>query len=276
MLDTPTLLNPEWKDLNLALNLVAKTGVTPWVLPDSIPDADFFIGLSYTKSRLGPDLRVLGFANVFNQYGRWEFYSGGMGAVPYQDREQHYEELVELTMSKLKLRERPTVYFHYSARYSKRDQEAILRGARKVRPRGTYIFVWINTHHPVRLFDARPETDGSVARGRYTIGAGNQIYLSTTGYNPYRKTLGTPQALEVNVYRNATENEQPGPVDHRAIARQILSLTKLNWASTDSLCAEPITIKYAKDIAYLTEAFQRQESRVFTLNPVLERTPWFI
>jgi hypothetical protein len=46
MVDTPTLQNPDWKDLNLALNIVAKCGVTPWVLPDRIPDADFFIGLS--------------------------------------------------------------------------------------------------------------------------------------------------------------------------------------------------------------------------------------
>lgn len=46
MLDTPTLLNPDWKDLNLALNIVAKCGVPPWVLPDAIPDADFFVGCS--------------------------------------------------------------------------------------------------------------------------------------------------------------------------------------------------------------------------------------
>ncbi len=55
----------------------------------------------------------------------------------------------------------------------------------------------------------------------------------------------------------------------------VLSLTKLNWASTDSLCAEPITTKYAGDIAYLTAAFLRQGG-VFRLHPVLERTPWFI
>ena len=36
MVDTPTIRNPDYKDLNLALNVVAKCGVTPWVLPDSI------------------------------------------------------------------------------------------------------------------------------------------------------------------------------------------------------------------------------------------------
>jgi len=50
MVDTPTLQDPDWKDLNLALNIIAKCGVVPWVLPDAIPDADFFVGLSYTQT----------------------------------------------------------------------------------------------------------------------------------------------------------------------------------------------------------------------------------
>ncbi len=277
MVDSPTLSNPDYKDLNLALNVVAKTGVTPWVLPESIPDADFFVGLSYTSNRgAAMDERVIGFANVFNQYGRWEFYSGGNEAVPYNDREKHYEHLVAETMKKLNLGQSPTIYFHYSAKFSRSDRDAILRGARTIRPHGTYVFVWINTHHPVRLFDERAETDGSVARGRYVIGAGNQIYLSTTGYNQYRKTIGTPQALEINVYVEPGADGARPAIDHRSLARQVLGLTKLNWASTDSLCGEPITTKYAKDIAYLTAAFQRQPDSPFTLHPVLERTPWFI
>ena len=61
----------------------------------------------------------------------------------------------------------------------------------------------------------------------------------------------------------------------KAISVQVLSLTKLNWASTDAFCGEPITLKYARDIAYLTAAFLRQ-SESFQLHPVLERTPWFL
>ena len=59
------------------------------------------------------------------------------------------------------------------------------------------------------------------------------------------------------------------------MAGQILGLTKLNRASTDSLSAEPITTKYVGDVACLTAAFMRQEGS-FGLHPVLERTPWFI
>ena len=59
------------------------------------------------------------------------------------------------------------------------------------------------------------------------------------------------------------------------MAGRIPGLTKLIWASTDSLCAEPITTKYAGDVACLTAAFMRQEGS-FGLHPGLERTPWLI
>ena len=275
MVDTPTIRNPDYKDLNLALNIVAKCGVTPWVLPGSISDADFFVGLSYTRSARNEGARIMGFTNVFNEYGRWEFYSGGGDAIPYEERTAHYEALVSRTLERLALSERPSICFHYSARFSREDRDAILRGARSVRPHGVYFFVWINSHHNVRFYDSRPETDGTLARGRYVIGAPNQIYVSTTGQNPYRKALGTPRVLEVNVRVEGPEGEKRPTPDLRAMAGQILSLTKLNWASTDSLCAEPITTKYAGDVAYLTAAFMRQDGS-FRLHPVLERTPWFI
>ena len=275
MVNTPTLLNPDWKDLNLALNIVAKCGITPWVLPGAIPDADFFVGLSYTQSRRGDFERLMGYANVFDQYGKWQFYSGNINTFPYDEKIKYFSLLIGETLNKLSLSETPSIYFHYSKKFSREERTAILEAARRVRPQGKYSFVWINSHHNVRLYDGRPETDGSLSRGSYVITSSNQFYLSTTGYNSYRKALGTPVMLEVNVRTEYPEEAPNSPPDLRAIAAQILSLTKLNWGSTDSLCGEPITTKYAGDIAYLTSAFLRQKKQ-FQLHPVLERTPWFI
>ncbi|NER29970.1 MAG: transcriptional regulator, partial [Symploca sp. SIO1C4] len=101
MVNTPTLQNPDWKDLNLALNIVAKCGVTPWVLPDAIPDADFFVGLSYTQSGRRGSERLMGYANVFNQYGRWEFYSGNTEAFAYKERTQRFQSLIGQTLERL-------------------------------------------------------------------------------------------------------------------------------------------------------------------------------
>lgn len=276
MIDTPTLENPDWKDLNLALNIAAKCGVVPWVLPEGIPDADFFVGLSYTQHRGDPQTRLMGYANVFNRYGRWLFYSGNAQTFAYNERARRLSELVATTLMRVEnLSETPHIYFHYSARFSWEDRNELVNAARRVRPRGTYSFVWINAHHPIRLYDDRPESDGSLARGTYVVTGENQLLISTTGYNPYRKMLGTPLPLELTMWTYPPVGATQTPADLHALARQVLALTKLNWASSDALTGEPITTKYAGDIAYLTAAFMRQ-GRPFTLHPALERTPWFL
>ena len=274
MVDTPTLRNADWKDLNLALNICAKCGVRPWVLPDAIPEADFFVGLSYTQSADGQ--RIMGFASVFNSYGRWEFYRGNTSCFDFEDRNVRLAGLVEETLTTLesRLSSTPRIVFQYSAKLSRPDREAILAAARKIRPEGIYTFVRINSHHNVRFYDRRPDTDGSLRRGSYVEAGANKLYLSTTGYNPYRRMMGTPKPLEVSAWVERPDGGSDRP-DLRVLALQVLSLTKLNWASTDAFCGEPITLKYAGDIAYLTAAFLRQ-AEPFRLHPSLETTPWFI
>jgi hypothetical protein len=205
------------------------------------------------------------------QYGRWELYTRRGEPVPYEQRTAAFRDLITNTLKRLDLPHAPHISFHYSAKCSKEDREAILSAAKGIRPEGRYTFVSINTTHQVRLYDQRPETDGSMPRGTYLITTGNQCCLSTTGFNPYRKNLGTPLALELNV----TPHDEHTAVDHRTIATQVLNLTKLNWASTDGLCAEQITTKYAGDIAYLTAAFLRL-APTFKLHQLLKQAPWFI
>jgi argonaute-like protein implicated in RNA metabolism and viral defense len=277
MVDSPTLNNPDWKDLNLALNVIAKCGVTPWVLPECIPDADFFVGLSYTQSKDGQ--RIMGFANVFNNYGRWEFYAGNTTTFDVAKRSEHLASLARATLERLRqthsLPSSASLVFHHSVRVSRDDRTAILGSVRSVVSDASVTFVWVNSYGQSRLFDSRPETDGSVRRGSYIPLSRRRLLLSTTGNNPFRRAMGTPRPLELNVVHFSPKAEEPSDYDHRSLALQVLSLTKLNWASTDAFCGEPITTKYAGDIAYLTAAFLRQKEP-FQLHPVLESTPWFI
>lgn len=77
MLDTPTLQNPDWKDLNLSLNLVSKCGLVPWVLSERLPEAECFIGMAYTTTRNSRNReKLMGFVSVFDEYGKWRFYKG--------------------------------------------------------------------------------------------------------------------------------------------------------------------------------------------------------
>jgi hypothetical protein len=84
---------------------------------------------------------------------------------------------VKSTLERLSpLSETPSIYFHYSAKFSRDDQAAILEAARAVRPKGTYSFVWINTQHNVRFYDRASDGDGSMGRGSYVITSPAQIY----------------------------------------------------------------------------------------------------
>jgi argonaute-like protein implicated in RNA metabolism and viral defense len=277
MVDTATILNPEWKDLNLALNIVAKCGITPWVLPENIPDADFFVGLSYTQSRDGH--RILGFANVFNSYGKWEFYAGNTTSFDSVERSEHLGSLARLALERLQrehsLPSGASLVFHHSVRMSKADYAAILSGVRSIAPDASVSFVWVNLHNNFRLFDSRAESDGSLQRGSFVSISRRRVLVATTGHNAYRKLLGTPRPLEITADKYRPDRTDPVECEPRTLAVQVLNLTKLNWASTDSFSAEPITTKYAGDIAYLTAAFLRQREP-FQLHRVLERTPWFV
>ena len=214
----------------------------------------------------------MGFTNVFNSYGRWSFYKGD-AIFSYKDRHKYFSSLVEATMKQLKLSETPSIHFHSSSKFSKDDRDVILKTAKKYKKKGKYSFVWINLGHAVRLYDSAAQSDDSLSRGSYVIATPNQFFLSITGDNTYKKALGTPKMLELNI---KSEPHTPAePLELKNYAKQVLSLTKLNWSSTQALCGEPITVKYAKSIARLTSAFIECKGN-FKLHPVLEKTPGFI
>jgi hypothetical protein len=103
----------------------------------------------------------------------------------------------------------------------------------------------------------------------------HEIFLSTTGYSSFRRAMGTPKPIQITAWVYRPERVPNAAPDMKSLAVQGLNLTTLNWTSTDAFCGEPITLKYARDIAYLTAAFLRQSAQ-FKLHPVLERTPWFL
>jgi argonaute-like protein implicated in RNA metabolism and viral defense len=220
----------------------------------------------------------MGFANVFSNYGRWVFYAGNTTMFDINRRPDHLAALAKDTLERLKqehsLPSSANLIFHHSVRIGREDRMAILKAVRSIASDVSVTFVWINSHGNSRLFDTKPETDGSVRRGSYVPLSRRTILLSTTGTNPYRKAMGTPRPLELTAMHFGPKKDEPGDHDHRSLALQVLSLTKLNWASTDAFCGEPITTKYASDIAYLTTAFLRQREP-FEFHSVLESTPWF-
>lgn len=274
MVDEDTVANPRMKELNLALDIFAKSGHVPWVLAEGLPAADLFVGLSFSSIQVDAgNRRIIAYVNVFDRYGRWQYYKSGNAIIDYERRTEQFRSLVRDAVAEYKaLADLRRLHIHHSAKLSREDRNEIVAGVREAAPDAGVSFVWVNSDTPLRLYDSKPEGDGSLHRGAYVITAPNRFYISTTGSNELgQRSLGTPQALEITVHRVNTR----GPLDLRIYAQHILSLTKLNWASARTFARDPITIKFARDIAYLVNVFLAAFGE-FRLHPDLDRTAWFL
>jgi predicted HTH transcriptional regulator len=274
MVDEETMRDPQFKDLNLALDIFAKAGYVPWVLAEGLPDADLFLGLSYSSIPVDGELaRLMAYVNVFDQFGRWRYYRANYQTIPFKDRNRLLGELLKSVVIDYQANQEVRhLHIHIPYKLSHKDRLSVASGVRAIAPDAEVSFVHINRHTLVRAYDIKPEGDGSLARGTYVVTRPNQFWIATTGANIFgEKVRGTPRILEINVNRLNART----PLDLRIYAQHILSLTKLNWASSKTFCHEPITIKYASDIAYLMNVFVSNFGS-FRLHPDLERTPWFL
>jgi argonaute-like protein implicated in RNA metabolism and viral defense len=274
MVDRSTVYNPEWRDLNLALNIYAKAGNTPWVLDSAMPGVDMFIGLSSSHLlRGGQIIRTMGYVNVFDSYGRWRFYQGDTESFRFEERLRHYGQLVKKSVAAYRAENGgrlKSVHLHLTKKFSREERKILANAVRAAAPGATVIFVSINPHHPLRLYDLS-ENDGQISRATYLCNDEGRLYITTTGSNIYnQRGMGTPIPLELTVWSE--------PPDARPalseVAQQILSLTRLNWASSKSFCHEPITTKYAGEIAKKMTAFMQDPN--FSVNPSLRGAPWFL
>ena len=274
MVDRATLVNPEWRDLNLALNVYAKAGNIPWVLDEAMSGVDMFIGLSSSQlKRGGKIVRMMSYVNVFDEYGRWRFYQSDTEAFAFEDRLNHYGDIVKNSVAEYRAnstKELGVVQVHLTKKFSKEERRVLAEAVRDSAPGAAVIFVSINPHHPVRLYDLS-DSHGEIGRATYLRDDPGRIYLATTGENEFRqKGMGTPVPLELTIWADPFES-MPA-TEH--IAQHVLSLTRLNWASSRSFCREPITTKFAGDIAKQMTAFMQDPK--FFVNPILRGRPWFL
>ncbi len=272
--DEATVMDPKWRDLNLALNVYAKAGYAPWVLEEALPGADLFIGLSSSRLERDRDIiRMMGYVNVFDSYGRWRFYEGGSSAFLFEDRLRYFSTLVRNSVAAYKANndgDLCSVHIHLTKSFSGDERKVLAEAVRAASPGASTVFVWVNRDHPLRLYNLDRD-DGRIDRGAYLVHDPMRVYLATTGANIHGQTgMGTPIPLELTVWADPLDAAPP----IEQVAQQVLSLTRLNWASTHDFSHEPVTTKYAGKIAWLMTRLTEDPS--LSLNPILRGVPWFM
>lgn len=251
-----TLGNIKYSYLNLASALFAKAGYTPWVLQDEMKSIDMILGVSVSnvvssKNRAGTALRFVGYANVFDTYGKWMFFEGIGQPYKKEEKANQLKSLVSSAVTKFtatKPKVTPkNIAIHHWKRFSRDEIEIIEKTLNTAVGDHNTIYITIDDSQPFRMYETESD-DGSFPRGHYAYLGDWGILLSTTGTTDISgHRMGTPKLLHITYSQKPKEFLAPDD-----IAQQIFSLTKLNWASATPLVREPVSLLFSRKIAYLT------------------------
>jgi len=283
MVSDRTLQDLHMRDLNLALGVFAKAGGIPWVLRDQFRDTDMVIGIdmSYAISgrrRAGTRRRYIGYVNVFDRFGRWMFFEGFGASATMEERHEKLASLLRDAIARFRAEKGSLparIQVHYFKRFGEKERRTILEVLEDCIPEVRIAYVSIDDSHALRFYDATTP-DGSFPRGAYVYLTDKEILLSTTGYHElgrYRQ-VGTPLLSKIFVHQHPDEFLTLDQVAH-----QVLALTRLNWGSVAPFAREPVSLLFARRIAYLIGIIQESAWQGLieaAANPQLRNRPWFI
>lgn len=283
MITDATFANLRWSYLNLGAALYAKAGAIPWVLEENLIDFDIIIGISVSNdvsfsSRMGTRRTNMGSANIFDRYGRWMFFEG-TATRPFEkgQRVAQIRQLLEEALTKYKAEKKEfpkRVALHYYKKFKTEEIETILSVLRGKVGDFQLALTNIDDTHPIRLYDTSRE-DGTYKRGGYVVLSDNEFLVCSTGSTDlYKRRIGTPKIVKVRVQQFPTEF-----TNMESVARQVLGLTKLNYATLTPLVREPASLLFANAIARLALAMSEQEWNSMVREPLSEsikRRMWFL
>lgn len=257
---------------NLATNIFAKLGYTPWEISrsSSMPNADIVLGLAYSSLKSDGRLRRnVGYVNVFDKNGVWRFMQSDSNYLDFEKRLKIIPQIVKKAIiGYLASDSSPSIIdIHYSKKFSYQERKKTFEIIKDSVPSIQEVnFISLDKTHPLRVFDKANDSFNFTRGGIMQLNS-NDFLLSVAGEN--KSDALTSRLLRVRVWR-----EPFGTVDIQSIAYRILAMTKLNWRSAVRETTEPVTLKYAQEIARLTNQFTLTEWD--TVNNQLSRIPWFI
>lgn len=231
---------------NMHTALYYKAGGVPWRLLRSASDlATCFVGVSFYRSLSGDQL-LTSVAQVFNERGEGVIVKGAQAELNKDNRQPHLSEGDALTLLE-----------HAIAVYRKEHRTSparlVVHKTSKMTDGETRGFRTPSDNHHVdvvellsvsrsftRLFreGTYPPLRGTFLRLHQAAGL---LYLrgSVQFFETY-PGLYVPRPLEFTVFRGEMTLEQ--------LAREMLSLSKLNWNNTQFDGGEPITVRAARRV----------------------------
>ncbi len=272
----------------ISLQLYAKAGGIPWVLPSSQSvDKEIIVGIGNTIERKNTyagaeQSRIVGLTTFFSGEGRY-LIGQQLRSVPFNE---YFYELLESLKGSIK---------HLSAEYGwKRGDNVrlvfhVFKPVRNVevevvdqliRSYGEYrikhAFVTISQEHPFMMFEsATPDSDGFKIelcdRGRNLVLDNRSCLLQIRGPKHQKaKRHKFPTPVLIRVHEGSTYH------DLQFIAQQILDFSWASWRSF-APATTPVTIFYSELIAKMSRELQHVPGwSPEVLNTYFRNSQWFL
>jgi len=243
--------------LNIATAIYAKVGGTPWLLDQMLLPAGVLIGIAFTKPRFLNEKEIFyyGILTIYNKYGRYVSMDAHGITKDYKDLKMlrtkglyiPKKDMADMLSRIVNNYMPPIAIIYKSSKFHREEKEAIEEILKNKDIK--YALIHIESSNPYRGYDPN-SYNLTVARGDLILDKeiSNRAIFFTTGssQDSQRTKPGTPKPLELEVEEN---NTSFNIID---FSKQILSLTKLDWNTTDLEIRIPITIKYAYKVAGLS------------------------
>lgn len=233
---------------NFVGGLYYKAGGTPWRLATSEPHT-CYVGISFYKELNKPEATLrTSMAQMFTSSGdgyvlrgnafKWDSTREKSRSphLDYNSAKQLIKDVIDLYKQQNNKAVPSRIVIHKSSRYWDEELRGFKDGCQDISRVDLVAFGWRGIQF-YRTGIYPP------LRGTYIkFNEKNQL-LYTVGYVPFQRTYNgprVPQPIEIL--------EHFGDTPWLDILREILSLTKLNWNTTNFACSEPITLAFARKV----------------------------
>jgi argonaute-like protein implicated in RNA metabolism and viral defense len=270
----------QWTLENIALQIYAKIGGTPWTVMSSSPRDELVLGVSRALDRQRNF--VVGFVTLFTYDGDYQFlYSLSPKPTEWSKLDEYRDALANLIVEAFEeytqQQGNPTsLVIHICKRPGKyREIAAVEKALQKIGNNMTYALVHLNDDSNYRLFDTLHPT--------YVPESGIKVNLSSRsalllldGRPPdvqggIRQKRGVPCILEVTMDHRSTM-----PIDQFSrLVQQVFEFSRVNWRGFNAQ-AIPATLNYSYLVARLVAEIGAWNWNAIVSAGILRDKAWFL
>jgi len=270
----------QWTLENIALQIYAKIGGTPWTVMSSSPRDELVLGVSRALDRQRNF--VVGFVTLFTYDGDYQFlYSLSPKPTEWSKLDEYRDALANLIVKAFEeytqQQGQPTsLVIHICKQPGKyREIAAVKKALQEIGNNMPYALVHLNDDSNYRLFDTSHQT--------YIPESGIKVNLSSRsalllldGRPPdvqggIRQKRGVPCILEVSMDHRSTM-----PIDQFSrLVQQVFEFSRVNWRGFNAQ-AIPATLNYSYLVARLVAEIGAWNWNAIVSAGILRDKAWFL